>query len=381
MIGLSVFGITWKVPDKIVECLAVIGGLSIFTLFLFSLVIFIPKLNKKYDVTKKIKKHVGPLLVVVLILTVIIIFICPVGLWYFGLFEEHKLFANADTLGYYGALIGGGVTVLGVYWTLKYESKKSKEERKYKFKNELEKRKETNIPIFNFTIKLNSESHDLDDYDYYLYDYNLKDEFDNVITELEKLNQTYTYLQNEESKLDEEEVDTLDKQEKEELNKKLNNIQEEKTKIKQEIDSTLCKKNISKLSLPFSLTINNIGLQSAILYTICYISEGSVLSMNDDYGKSLNYLSVPKGEKTKLNLLLECYLEKKDDFTTEFKEAGYLSLRYTDLYRNLYRYHVPIKIKKVEEIQGMMPTDKYMITIDKAKLPILPEDYNEIDLF
>jgi hypothetical protein len=155
MIGLSVFGITWKVPDKIVDGLAVIGGLSIFTLFLFSLVISIPKLNKKYDVTKKIKKHVGPLLVVALILTVIIIIICPVGLWYSGLFEKNKLFANADTLGYYGALIGGGVTVLGVYWTLKYEIKKSKEERRQERENLNEERRKDSLPIlqFKFTPK------------------------------------------------------------------------------------------------------------------------------------------------------------------------------------------------------------------------------------
>lgn len=35
-----------------------------------------------------------------------------------------------DVLGYYGTVIGGVVTVLGVYWTLNYESKKSKEERR-----------------------------------------------------------------------------------------------------------------------------------------------------------------------------------------------------------------------------------------------------------
>lgn len=34
-----------------------------------------------------------------------------------------------DVLGYYGTVIGGVVTVLGIYWTLNYESKKLKEER------------------------------------------------------------------------------------------------------------------------------------------------------------------------------------------------------------------------------------------------------------
>ena len=52
----------------------------------------------------------------------------------------NSLFENSDILGYYGAIIGGGVTVFGVYWTLNYESKKSEEEREYKRQKEEEKR-------------------------------------------------------------------------------------------------------------------------------------------------------------------------------------------------------------------------------------------------
>ena len=47
----------------------------------------------------------------------------------------------SDVLGYYGSLVGGAVTVLGVYWTLNYESKKSKEERKREREKEEEARK------------------------------------------------------------------------------------------------------------------------------------------------------------------------------------------------------------------------------------------------
>ena len=90
------------------------------------MVISIPKLNKKYDVTKKIKKHVGPSLVVVLILLLYLFLYVRSVYGISDYLKKIKLFANADTLGYYGAVIGGVVTVLGVYWTLKHETEKSK---------------------------------------------------------------------------------------------------------------------------------------------------------------------------------------------------------------------------------------------------------------
>lgn len=66
----------------------------------------------------------------------------------FGLLSDCEIvkqmfFKDAtDTLGYYGALIGSVVTVFGVYWTLNYESKKSKEEREYERQNEEKRRKQ-----------------------------------------------------------------------------------------------------------------------------------------------------------------------------------------------------------------------------------------------
>ena len=60
----------------------------------------------------------------------------------FGLFPDcefvKQMFSKdaTDTLGYYGAVIGSGVTVFGVYWTLNYESKKAKEDRKYEGRSE-----------------------------------------------------------------------------------------------------------------------------------------------------------------------------------------------------------------------------------------------------
>lgn len=384
------------IVDVIVKLLPYLGGLSLIAILL---VVSIPCLKKMISVPQIIKEHADALIGAV----VIFILILPFTLWKSGYYGKDKLFDNSDTLGYYGALIGGGVTVLGVYWTLNYESKKSKEERKierqkeekqrkrerellkeereHDFQMRLEERKENSIPIFNFTIKINSESHDLDDYDYSIYDETFKDEFNHIVTELAQLELSNTNLGEEESTL-ESELENAIAEPAEEIKEKLNKIQKEITGVKQKLERTLDEKNISKLSLPFSLNINNIGLQSAILYSIIYVPEGPMSSLKECcIEQDLCYLSVPKGEVTRINIFLENYLQKKDDFITEFKEAGSFLLKYTDLYRNKYYYNVPIKIKKVEEERpSIIPTDKYKIEIDKVNLPILPEVHNEMNI-
>lgn len=384
------------IVDVIVKLLPYLGGLSLTAILL---VVSIPCLKKMISVPQIIKEHADALIGAV----VIFILILPFTLWKSGYYGKDKLFDNSDTLGYYGALIGGGVTVLGVYWTLNYESKKSKEERKierqkeekqrkrerellkeereHDFQMRLEERKENSIPVFNFTIKINSESHDLDDYDYSIYDETLKDEFNHIDTNLAQLELSNTNLGEEESTLVSE-LENAIGEPAEEIKEKLNKIQKRITGVKQELERTLDEKNISKLSLPFSLNINNIGLQSAILYSIIYVPEGPMSSLKEYcIEQDLCYLSVPKGEVTRINIFLENYLQKKDDFITEFKEAGSFLLKYTDLYRNKYYYNVPIKIKKVEEERPpIIPTDKYKIEIDKVNLPILPEVHNEMNI-
>lgn len=384
------------IVDVIVKLLPYLGGLSLTAILL---VVSIPCLKKMISVPQIIKEHADALIGAV----VIFILILPFTLWKSGYYGKDKLFDNSDTLGYYGALIGGGVTVLGVYWTLNYESKKSKEERKierqkeekqrkrerellkeereHDFQMRLEERKENSIPVFNFTIKINSESHDLDDYDYSIYDETLKDEFNHIDTNLAQLELSNTNLGEEESTL-ESELENAIGEPAEEIKEKLNKIQKKITGVKQELERTLAEKNISKLSLPFSLNINNIGLQSAILYSIIYVPEGPMSSLKEYcIEQDLCYLSVPKGEVTRINIFLENYLQKKDDFITEFKEAGSFLLKYTDLYRNKYYYNVPIKIKKVEEERpSIIPTDKYKIEIDKVNLPILPEVHSEMNI-
>lgn len=80
------------------------------------------------------------------ILAVIFLFalIIPLILYGFGLFKNDRALHNSDVLGYYGAIIGGGVTVLGIYWTFKNERLKSEEDRKRE-----------SLPLLKFTYTPN----------------------------------------------------------------------------------------------------------------------------------------------------------------------------------------------------------------------------------
>ena len=136
--------ITWidnKAVVSAVVLLAFVGGILVLTIIL---AVCIPYLRRRLCVPQIVKKNSPAIIGAV----VIFILILPIILWSFGLYGI-KLFANSDTLGYYGALIGGGVTVLGVYWTLKHESAKSKEEKR-----------ENSLPILRFNFSPEHISYD-----------------------------------------------------------------------------------------------------------------------------------------------------------------------------------------------------------------------------
>ena len=85
----------------------------------------------------------------------IFLYLLAVPVIIFGLLPmlgiPNSLFDDSDVLAYYGAVIGGGVTVLGVYWTFKYESELSKEERR-----------ENSLPILRFNFISESKTPDED---------------------------------------------------------------------------------------------------------------------------------------------------------------------------------------------------------------------------
>jgi hypothetical protein len=141
----SILWIFNVIVNVIVKLLPFLGGLSLLAILL---VLIIPYLKKMISVPQMIKEHADALIGAV----VIFILILPFTLWKSGYYGKDKLFDNSDTLGYYGALIGGGVTVLGVYWTLNYESKKAVEERTQERELLKEERRKNSLPILRFYL-------------------------------------------------------------------------------------------------------------------------------------------------------------------------------------------------------------------------------------
>ena len=137
MLGLSIFEGIWEFTCNVINLL-LIPIVSIL------LVLGLPWIiTGKTDILQKLKKHIVNVILCILLLSLILPLLCL----YYGAFKKDAILYNSDILGYYGAVIGGVVTVLGVYWTLNYESKKSKEERvhereKIEEEREYERKKE-----------------------------------------------------------------------------------------------------------------------------------------------------------------------------------------------------------------------------------------------
>lgn len=374
MIGLSNF---WTVAKEVAPGIAVEVGKYVLAAIVTILIIELLRIGcqwyiaRKFDVNKDLKKYDFFIRISMILLAVpVIIFgVLPM----FGI--SNSLFDESDILGYYGAVIGGGVTVFGVYWTLNYESKKSKEEKK-----------ESSLPIFTFSIHSNTEnsSNDCNDIEPFVIGENLKDIFKD---EDDKLNKRCNELINRRIKVkkrDEEfeyyEVSekmrtTLDEKEMEKnleylrgtIENSLNNLDKE---IRRKID----KRKICRLDKSIILNINNIGLQSAILSTIKFIPKGIISSSYKSKKITLNYLLVQNGEDTKLKVIFDWYFKNQDGLNAEFQELGYLELKYTDLYSNKYEYNIPIKIKReIVQDEDKMPIEQFSVIIDTPQLPILPK--------
>ena len=131
MLGLSIFEGIWEFTCNVINLL-LIPIVSIL------LVLGLPWIiTGKTDILQKLKKHIVNVILCILLLSLILPLLCL----YYGAFKKDAILYNSDILGYYGAVIGGVVTVLGVYWTLNYESKKSKEERVHE-REKIEEEKE-----------------------------------------------------------------------------------------------------------------------------------------------------------------------------------------------------------------------------------------------
>lgn len=120
----------------------------ILALLLLAAVVLYQHCRKVKDkISKFLKDYIVQLIIGILLFSLI----SPIILYLFGVFKEGRALYNSDVLGYYGAIIGGGITVLGIYWTFNYERLNSAEERK-----------EASLPILKFSLRTLTESEDSD---------------------------------------------------------------------------------------------------------------------------------------------------------------------------------------------------------------------------
>lgn len=233
---------------------------------------------------------------------------------FLGLFPIMKIpngiFSPSDVLGYYGSLVGGAVTVLGVYWTLNYESKKSKEERKRerekeeearkrereKFKEEREherekieeERRKNSLPILRFTFRPDQKES--------IYEYTKES--------TTKLNNNYDIL--------------------------LNTSDECSIKKEKRVHIKSAKKSY-RIFQYGDLEIENLGLGAAILSDVYLYRNDKEEIVNNLQVDAINKFIIPPDYTINLQMLI-C--------SNDFSEDDYLCVDFRDIYSNKYRYEI-----------------------------------------
>lgn len=320
MLGLSIFLGTWEFPstvkDFLISNLYHIGGVFLILGSLGSLVL-LWWTTSKYDITQKLKKYIVNMILGILFLSLILPFLCL----YYGAFKKDAILYNSDILGYYGAVIGGAVTVLGVYWTLDYESKKSKEEREFErqnlekerkrerekeeeerkrerenFKEEREherekveeERRKNSLPILRFTFRPDQKES--------IYEYTKES--------TTKLNNNYDILLN---------------------------TSDECSIKKEKRDHIKSAKKSYRIFQYGDLEIENLGLGAAILSDVYLYRNDKEEIVNNLQVDVINKLIIPPDYTINLQMLI-C--------SNDFSEDDYLCVDFRDIYSNKYRYEI-----------------------------------------
>lgn len=362
MIGISIFGI--EIFDILLWILAGIGLIRIGKLACKHL--NIKGVNEFLENLKQYKIYI------IVIVFLLILFIIPFLLWKRGLFNNGSILYNSDVLGYYGAVVGGGITVLGIYWTFKYERMLS-----------TEGRREESLPILNFSIDMINKD---------------------TLTEEGILFDLFTYKM---VRIDKKSLSFEEDQIK--LFNELYSLMSEKKRFRKMLKKNLIASNgiksktvtsifndfqktidqINKLSSRagnvfqkecyFYLTIENIGLQTAILSSITLCSEDDIKSgvkvlydvddteearksLPQNEEAKLDMFAVPKGKEVKIKIAF--YLFDYDSHIKNHDCPDYFNLEFTDVYNNCYTYKLPIKLRQ--------PKENFSIDIDKRRIPVLP---------
>lgn len=391
MTGLSILGLTVKMPTDLIKVITVIIALMYIELCVFGCQRLIAKkLGISKEVTKKYKFFLR-IAIVLLSVPIIIFGLLPM------LGISLNLFNGTDILGYYGTLIGGGVTVLGVYLTFKYERKILAEERK-----------EESLPILMFSLRELTEEECKNDntlYDlevirgvevYEKYDV-LKTEKIDLEWELDSLDSQRTILLEERDGNNANEDIT-----KYERKNKGNKICRELRKIETKVEKintnlNIVSNNLSQLLFvesSYYLEIKNIGLQTAILSSISLCSQDGISSrvlisnrklntpvvkrdkrfeelLLEDEITNINIFAVPKDAtiSIKINFLYndykESYSNKGDWGPIDNDKGDYFLIEFTDVYLNRYRYKLPITLRYFFSF--------YSVNLDGKRVPVLPE--------
>lgn len=349
--------------------------------------------NKKDTISKFLKDYIVHIIIVVILYSLF----SPIILYIFGVFKEGRALYNSDILGYYGAIIGGGVTVLGIYWTFNYERLISAEERK-----------ETSLPLLKFSLSMftdEEESDNTEPYDLHIYrGLELNSEYDDLNKEKEFLSAEFTGLHSQKKEiLVARNINIKNKSESTSENyraacsyraaclsknlKKVENKIGETSKKNDEITSKISEILFEPFS--FHLRIENIGLQTAILSSMSLHSKDGISSrvqvvyeydkdttekpedlMKKDESTELGMFAVPKETDTSLRIAFwffdykRNYSNKSNDYR-DYDNGDYLLIEFTDVYLNRYRYKLPIKIRKAFR--------KYSVILDSKQISINPQ--------
>lgn len=391
MTGLSILGLTVKMPTDLIKVITVIIALMSIELCVFGCQRLIAKkLGISKEVTKKYKFFLR-IAIVLLSVPLIIFGLLPM------LGISLNLFNGSDVLGYYGTLIGGGVTVLGVYLTFKYERKILAEERK-----------EESLPILMFSLRELTEEECKNDntlYDlevirgvevYEKYDV-LKTEKMDLEWELDSLDSQRTILLEERDENNANE-DITKYERKDKGNKICRELRKIETKVEKiNTNLNIVSNNLSQLLFvesSYYLEIKNIGLQTAILSSISLCSQDGISSrvlisnrklntpvvkrdkrfeklLLEDEITNINIFAVPKDAtiSIKINFLYndykESYSNKGDWGPIDNDKGDYFLIEFTDVYLNRYRYKLPITLRYFFGLNA--------INLDDKRVPVLPE--------
>lgn len=366
----------------------------ILALLILATVVLYQHCRKVKDkISKFLKDYIVQLIIGILLFSLI----SPIILYLCGVFKEGRALYNSDVLGYYGAIIGGGITVLGIYWTFNYERLNSAEERK-----------EASLPLLKFSLSMltdEEESDNIEPYDLHIYrglEINL--EYDDLNKREEFLSAESTGLSSQRKEIlvarninIKNWLESTSENYKDACSYRNTCINKNLKKVENKIGETSKKFDEITSKIPeilfeqfsFHLRIENIGLQTAILSSMSLHSKDGISSrvqvvyeydkdttekpedlMKKDESTKLGMFAVPKETATSLKIAFwffdynRNYSNRSIDFR-DYDNGDYLLIEFTDVYLNRYRYKLPIKIRKAY--------GKYSVILDSKQIPINPQ--------